>query len=257
MPGVLLDLLNQVCQEIPKRQRAHIQVTLSAEKQNLSIIGNGMVAGVSIKVTGQGQCKVGWRRFADILETFPAKTPVRIACNRDRLQINTFSMEVEGYTPEAVPQNQPIPVVPSPDTFPTSKQAKRKVKETAPIRTIAADGYSLAPPAPEDDEITGTPGHVSPDDTKAPREPVVCPACQSVGYFKKYEISCGTFFRSNRSWAVARVAPTVVVLKGNEEPKLCPRCLLKRLQGSRHIETIAGEQPDMYEEEAPPHTSPT
>ncbi len=247
MPEVLLDLLNQVCRDIPKRQRARIQVTLSAEDRNLSIIGNNMAAGISIRVKGQGQCQVGWKRLADVLETFPARTPVSIKCKQDRLQINSFSMEVEGYKPEAIPKDNPIPVVPSLNQHLPIVAAEKKGKNGEPARAIAVDGYSLLPPSPKDNDCTGQPGKVLPADTEAPREPVMCPVCQSVGYFKKREFRGRFYYDHQRSWAVAKDAPGVAVLKGDVATGLCPPCLLKRLQGARHIDPVEGEQADIFE----------
>ena len=86
----------------------------------------------------------------------------------------------------------------------------------------------------------------SPADVEKSREPLVCPECQSVGYFKKRKLHGSFYYSSQRSWANAQDALEVVVLTGKEETTLCPRCLKKRVKGGRYIEDLHGEQPDMF-----------
>lgn len=246
-PGVLLGLLNKVCEGIPKRQRAGFHVTLSAGRKRVSIIGNGMAAAVALPVRGQGQCLLRWQKTTDVLATFPASTPVRIECNRHKLKIESFFMAVENYKPEAVPQDHAIPSGPSQEPSLRPDPRKRGGAGRDSVAAGAPDGYSLPPP--ERDDCTGAPGMVAPEDYAGPREPVVCPVCQSVGYFKKSTWSDGTFYSRRRSWASAQAALTVVVLCGSEKPRLCPRCLHQRLHGSRYIGPLADQQTDMFDEE--------
>ena len=239
-PRALLGLLNHVSEGIPKRQRAGLQVTLSAGRGHVSMIGNGMDASLSVSVRGQGQCQLGWQEITDVLTTFSARQPVRFECNRDRLRIGSFSMAVEDYKPEAVSQDQELPEGPLPEpSLP---------KQTTPIPPPSApDGYSLPPQASDDDDCTGNPGTVSPEDFKGSKNPIVCPVCQSVGYFKKYQYRGNIGYSSYRSWVSAQAAPAVVILRGDEKPRICPHCLKERLKGSPHVERVADKQSDIFE----------
>ena len=189
-PGVLLGLLNQVCKDVPRRRREGLQLTLSAGRGRVSIIGNGMNAAVSTPVRGQGQCRLKWGIITEVLATFSASKPVRVECNRNNLTFDSFSMAVDDFKPEAVPKEQAPPSVPSPELPLPSEPVG------VPACASAPDGYSLLPPGPDDDDRTGTSGMVSPEDSKGIRAPVVCPACQSVGYFKKREYSGGHLLQS-------------------------------------------------------------
>jgi superfamily II DNA or RNA helicase len=104
-PKVLLGLLINVCRGMPTRQRASVTVTLSAGGGQLTIIGNGLLATVPVQVQGQGQCQMAWRGITDVLTTFSPQTPIRVECSHGRLQIGSFSMQVENCKPVAVPDD--------------------------------------------------------------------------------------------------------------------------------------------------------
>jgi hypothetical protein len=253
---VLLNLLDQVGQGLKKRQRGQLKIKLSAGKRTVSIIGNGLQASIELPTRDQAQCEVNWRTFHDILSTFPPDREIVVKCENARLCIDSFSMDVEGFQTEAVGQATTIPQVEQ-KVRPRAKKLSRQAdQKESPPNSPAPDGYSLRKTTVETDDCTGKPGKVAPEDSSGPREPIVCPVCNSVGYFKKVEYMGRPYYEHRRSWAVARMAATVVTLRGDEKTGLCPRCQHERLWGRRYIAPIEGEQADFYEEPTTGHEPP-
>ena len=72
-PKAILMLLDQVSRGLPKRKREGMQITFSATRNRVVVIGNGMIAGLSIEVTGRGQFDINWKKITELLLTFPKK----------------------------------------------------------------------------------------------------------------------------------------------------------------------------------------
>jgi len=238
-PESVLALLNQVGKGLSKRKRENSLITFSAEKNRIAVIGNGMSAGVKTPVSGRGQFQMNWKKITDLLSTYPQTNPVQMECFGGRLEIGSFSLPVQNYQSEPVPEKAPLP--------PTKPARQSKKPETAPQRQASSDGYSPPPPHRDDSDVTGTPGMVSAADFTGPREPVTCPVCHSVGYFEKRTYRGGIYFTNRRTWVAAGEALNRVILAGAEDSILCPECLAVRLHTNKHITPITGSQADLFD----------
>lgn len=238
-PESVLALLNQVGKGQSKRKRENSVITFSAARNRIRVIGNGMSAGLKTPVSGRGQFQMNLKNITDLLSTYPQTTPVQMVCSGGRLEIGSFSLPVQNYQSEPVPEKADLP--------PPKPARQSKKPETTPQRQASADGYSPPPPYRDDDDCTGVAGMVSAEDFRGSREPAVCPVCHGVGYFEKRMYSGGTYYRAWRTWVSARDAVSIVVLSGTEETILCPNCLDQRGHGSRFDGAVAGIQPDIFD----------
>ena len=241
-PESLLALLNQVSTGLTKRLRENMQVTFSSARKRVSVIGNGIIAGVSTQVIGQGQFQINWKTITELLTTFSPQTPLCFDCRGNRLQIGSFCTSVENYQSKPVPVKQSIPPAIQ------FKQSASNNTQDDPQRKASPDGYSPPPPYRDDNDVTGVAGMVSAADFTGPREPVTCPVCKHVGYYVKNKYSGGTYYSYRRSWVTARDALDRVVLTGMEESLLCPDCLALRSHTAKHITPIIGSQADLFDQ---------
>ena len=238
-PESVLALLNQVGKGQSKRKRENSLITFSAARNRIAVIFNGMLAGQATPVQGRGQFSINWKHFADLLSTYPQTAPVQMECFGGRLEIGSFSMPVQNYQSEPVPEKASIP--------PAEPAKKTKRTENGPQRKASPDGYSPPPPHRDDNDVTGAAGMVSAEDFTGPREPVTCPVCKHVGYYEKHIYKGRSYYLPRRTWVSACDAISVVVLTGIEETVLCPRCLDVRLHTNKHITPVAGSQADLFE----------
>ena len=199
-----------------------------------------MLAAQATPVQGRGQFAINWKLFADLLSTYPQKNPVQMECFGGRLEIGSFSLPVQNYQSEPVPEQTSIP--------PTKPAKQSKKPETAPQTQVSPDGYSPPPPYRADSDVTGVAGMVSAEDFTGPREPVTCPVCKQVGYFEKHLFNEKTYYFRRRSWVTACEAPNRVILTGAEDTLLCPECLEVRLHTNKHITPVAGSQADLFDQ---------
>lgn len=238
-PESLLALLAQVGKGLSKQKRENALITFSAARNRIAVICNGMLAGKETPVQGRGQFSISWKRFADLLSTYPQSTALQMECFAGRLEIGSFSTPVQNYQSEPVPENATV----SPAAL-----AKQPPKPANGLRRKATqEGYSPPPPVRDDSDITGLEGMVSAEDFTGPREPVTCPVCKQVGYYEKHLLKSGTYYSCRRSWVTASEALNRVVLNGKEDPVLCPKCLAVRLHTNKHITPIAGSQADIFD----------
>jgi hypothetical protein len=240
-PKVLQGLLNNVCEGITRSRRAKFSITLSARRNQISIIGNGMKASKSIPVRGQGQCQLGWKKLNDILATYPQEEPIRFECNRKGLMINNFSMQVERYEAKPVTEKKGLPSV---EILPSRRKPSDAPK---PPSECSSDGFSQMPPPKEDYDCTGRPGMVLPEDAQKEREPFVCPVCGRVGYFEKWKFKNRICYSRHRTWVAADAAHTFVIINGGERRCLCPRCVTERAATNPQAQPIPNKQADMFD----------
>ena len=238
-PESVLALLNQVGKGLSKRKRENSLITFSAAKNRITVIGNGMSAGLKTPVSGRGQFQMSWKKITDLLSTYPQTTPVQMECFGGWLEIGSFRLTVQNYQSEPVPEKAALP--------PPKPARQTKKLETAPQRQASADGYSPPPPYRDDNDVTGVAGMVSAADFTGPREPVICPVCKQVGYFEKRLFNGNTYYSRRRSWVTASEATNRVVLAGAEESVQCPECVEVRLHTNKHITPIAGLQADIFD----------
>jgi len=235
-PKDILMLLNQVSKGLPKRKREKMQVTFSAARNRVVVIGNGMIAGLSAKVSGRGQFQINWKKITALLDTYQKKVPVQIECVVSGLKIGSFCTTIENYQSKPVPAEQPIP-----PTIPLKQSIKKKEE---PQFIASPDGYSPPSPCRSDDDCTGMSGMVSAEDFSGSRQPVICPGCHYVGYNAKYFIRGRTYYMRRRTWVSPHDALDCVILTGEEEPVLCPECLEMRLHNGN---PLPGRQSDLFE----------
>lgn len=235
-PKDILNQLNQVSKGLPKRKREKMQVTFSAARNRVFVSGNGMIAGLSTKVSCQGQFQINWKKITALLDTYHPKTPLQIECAASGLKIGSFCTTIENYQSKPVPAEQPIP-----PTIPLKQSIKKKEK---PQVTASPDGYSPPPPCRSDSDCTGMRGMVDAEDFSGSRQPVICPGCHYVGYNAKDFIRGRIYYERRRTWVSPHDALDCVVLTGEEESVLCPNCLEMRLHKGN---PIPGRQSDLFE----------
>jgi len=226
-PADLTRLLKQVSPgRISKKKRAEL-VILAARRNKVTVRSETMAATHATAVETAGQCRVNRTRLIEILETYAAKHPIVVSLTGVRLLVGTFSMEVSPCTYAEIPNDASL----SADTR-VSKQ--KTARRTPPV--TASTNY----------DCTGESGSVNASDEKDCNKAIVCPICQSVGYFEKFLHRGKTYRRSVRSWASHTDAHELVVLLGDEEEKMCPTCLSERLQrmGYEHLPPL--KQADMF-----------
>jgi hypothetical protein len=242
-PSNLISLMNNVSTGLSSKRQGSYCVTLSAAGKKVSIIGNGMSASVSTPVKGRGQCQVSWFRIIELLDTFSPEEPLVIQVTRKGLKVNNFIMPITGYKSRAVSAKEILPAAKKRMT------RTRRVQDRDDAKTTSSDGFSLVHETDDPCDLSGKRGMLSPEDYKEGRAPVICPVCGRIGYYKKYWLNSGFFYRSYRTWIPAATADEVVCLSGREETLLCTRCVSERVAVSPQATPIPNHQDDFFEEQ--------